>query len=40
MLGYQHGDAIDMTRIVDTFGIELSKVDEYARSVLGYAASA
>lgn len=40
MLGYQHGDAIDMTRIVDTFGIKLSRVDEYARSVLGNAASA
>src|SRR3954454_14258456 len=40
MLGYLHGDAIDMTRVVDTFGIKLSKVDEYAQSVLGIAASA
>lgn len=40
MLGYLHGDAMDMTRVVDTFGIKLSKVDEYARSVLGKTASA
>jgi uncharacterized protein YbjT (DUF2867 family) len=40
MLGYLRGDAIDMTRIVDTFGIKLSRVDDYARSVLGNAASA
>jgi uncharacterized protein YbjT (DUF2867 family) len=40
MLGYSHGDAMDMTRVVDTFGIKLSKVDDYARSVLGRTASA
>lgn len=40
MLGYLHGDAMDMTRVADTFGIRLSSVDEYARGVLGKAASA
>ncbi len=40
MLGFLHGDAIDMTRVVDTFGIKLRKVDEYVQSVLGIAASA
>jgi uncharacterized protein YbjT (DUF2867 family) len=40
MLGYSHGDAMDMKRVVDTFGITLRKVDEYARSVLGKTASA
>ena len=40
MLGYLRGDAIDMTRVVDTFGIALSQVDEYARRVLVNATSA
>jgi hypothetical protein len=40
MLGYLHGDAMDMTRVIDTFGIKISKVDEYARRVLGKTASA
>jgi uncharacterized protein YbjT (DUF2867 family) len=40
MLGYSHGDAIDMMRVVETFGIKLSKVDDYARGVLGKTASA
>jgi hypothetical protein len=39
MLGYLHGDAMNMAPVVDTFGIKLSKVDDYARSVLGKAAS-
>ena len=34
MLGYLHGDAINMTSVVDTFGIKLTNVNEYARSVL------
>jgi uncharacterized protein YbjT (DUF2867 family) len=38
MLGYLHGDAINMTSVVDTFGIKLTNVNEYARSVLGKAA--
>jgi len=40
MLGYLRGDAMDMTRVVDTFGIKLGNVTEYARRVLGKAASA
>jgi uncharacterized protein YbjT (DUF2867 family) len=40
MLGYLHGDAMDMTRVVDTFGIKLSRIDDYARGVVGKAASA
>ena len=39
MLGYLHGDAMDRTPVVDTFGIKLSGIDDYARSVLGKAAS-
>ena len=35
MLGYLRGDAIDMAPVVDTFGIKLSTVTEYARKVLG-----
>jgi len=40
MLGYTHGDAIDMTAAIDAFGLRLSGVDEYARTVLGKTASA
>ena len=40
MLGYWHGDAMEMTRVVETFGIKLSTVDDYARGVLGKTASA
>uniref|UniRef100_Q028V1 NmrA family protein n=1 Tax=Solibacter usitatus (strain Ellin6076) TaxID=234267 RepID=Q028V1_SOLUE len=40
MLGYVHGDAIDMAPVVDAFGIKLTGIDEYARAVLGKAASA
>ena len=35
MLGYLYGDAMDMTPVVEQFGIKLTSVDEYARSVLG-----
>jgi hypothetical protein len=35
MLGCVYGDAMDMAPIVDQFGIELTSVDEYARSVMG-----
>jgi uncharacterized protein YbjT (DUF2867 family) len=35
MLGYLYGDAIDMAPVVDQFGLQLTSVDEYARSVLG-----
>lgn len=34
MLGYLHGDAMDIAPVVSAFGINLSSVDEYARSVL------
>ena len=40
MLGYLHGDAMNMAPVVDTFGIKLTNVNDYARSVLGKAASA
>ena len=40
MLGYLHGDAMNMAPVVDTFGIRLTSLDEYARSVLGKAAPA
>ena len=39
MLGYVHGDAINMERVVDKFAIKLSSVDDYARSVLSRAAA-
>jgi uncharacterized protein YbjT (DUF2867 family) len=35
MLGYLHGDAMNMAPIVDTYGIKLTNVNEYARSVMG-----
>jgi len=40
MLGYLHGDAMNMAPVVDTFGIKLRSVDSYARSVLEKTASA
>jgi uncharacterized protein YbjT (DUF2867 family) len=40
MLGYLHGDAIPMAAVVDTFGIKLTTIEEYAQRVLGKAASA
>jgi hypothetical protein len=40
MLGYLRGDAMNMATVVDTFGIKLTSVDTYARSVLGRAAPA
>jgi uncharacterized protein YbjT (DUF2867 family) len=35
MLGYLYGDAMHMAPVVEQFGIQLTSVDEYARSVLG-----
>jgi uncharacterized protein YbjT (DUF2867 family) len=35
MLGYSRGDAIDMASVVKSFGIKLTSVNDYARSVLG-----
>jgi uncharacterized protein YbjT (DUF2867 family) len=40
MLEYLHGDAMNMAPVVDTFGIKLTSVNDYARSVLGTATSA
>lgn len=39
MLGYVHGDAIDTGYVVDTYGIRPGSVSEYARSVMGKAAT-
>ena len=39
LLGYVQGGAIDMTPVVETFGIGLSSVDDYARSVLAATAT-
>jgi uncharacterized protein YbjT (DUF2867 family) len=38
MLGYLHGDAMNMAPVVDKFGIKLTNVDDYAHRVLGKAA--
>jgi uncharacterized protein YbjT (DUF2867 family) len=40
MLGYLRGDAMNMAPVVDTYGIKLTTIDEYARTVLGTAATA
>lgn len=39
MLGYSRGDAMNMAPVIDTFGIHLASVNDYARSVLGQAAA-
>jgi uncharacterized protein YbjT (DUF2867 family) len=39
MLGYLHGDAIDMAPGTDTYKIKLTNLNEYARSVIGKAAT-
>jgi uncharacterized protein YbjT (DUF2867 family) len=39
MLGYLHGDAMNMASVVDTFGIKLTNINEYACSVLRKAAT-
>jgi len=38
MLGYSRGDAMNMAPVVDTFGVKLTSVNDYARGVLGKAA--
>jgi hypothetical protein len=40
MLGCSYGDAMNMTPVVDTFGIKLTSVNDYARSVIGKASAA
>ena len=39
MLGYVHGDAINMEPVVEKFAIKLSNVDDYARGVMSRAAT-
>ena len=39
LLGYVQSGAIDMTPVVETFGIGLCSVDDYARSVLAATAT-
>ncbi len=39
MLGYLHGDAVTMAPVVDTYGIKLTNVNEYARNVMAQAAT-
>lgn len=39
MLAYARGDAINMASVVDTFGIRLTSVNDFARSVLAKAAA-
>jgi len=39
MLGYLHGDAMDMAPVIETYGVKLTNVNEYARSVMGKAAA-
>jgi uncharacterized protein YbjT (DUF2867 family) len=40
ILGYLHGDAMDMVPVVETFGIRLAGIDDYARGALGNRATA
>jgi uncharacterized protein YbjT (DUF2867 family) len=40
MLGYVHGDAMNMAPVVDKFAIKLTSVDDYSRSALARAATA
>jgi uncharacterized protein YbjT (DUF2867 family) len=35
MLAYARGDKMEMEPVIDTFGLQLASVDDYARSVLG-----
>jgi uncharacterized protein YbjT (DUF2867 family) len=39
MLGYARGDAMDMASVVDTFGIKLTSINDYAHRVLGNVAT-
>jgi hypothetical protein len=39
MLGYLRGDAMNMASVVDTFGIKLTSINEYAHGVLANAAT-
>lgn len=39
MLGYLHGDAINSASVIDAYGVKLTSIDEYARSVMTQAAT-
>jgi hypothetical protein len=39
MLGYLHGDAINMATAIDTFALKLRNVEDYAHSVMARAAT-
>jgi uncharacterized protein YbjT (DUF2867 family) len=39
MLGYARGDAMNVEPVVDVFGIRLTSINDYARSVLGVTAT-
>jgi uncharacterized protein YbjT (DUF2867 family) len=39
MLGYAHGDAMNMEPVMDTYGIRPTSVNDYSRNVLGIAAT-
>ena len=39
MLGYSRGDAMNMAPVVDTYGIQLTSVNDYAQGVLAKAAA-
>jgi hypothetical protein len=40
MLAYARGDKMEMAPVIDTFGLQLASVDDYARNVLGKASPA
>ena len=40
MLGYLHGDAMDMEPVIRQFEMKLTSIDEYAKRVLANAATA
>lgn len=40
MLGYLHGDAMEMAPVIRQFGLKLTSIDEYARRVLANTATA
>jgi uncharacterized protein YbjT (DUF2867 family) len=40
MLGCVHGDAMNMAPVIDSFGMKLTSVNDYARTALGKAAQA
>ena len=39
MLGYLRGDAMNTAAVIDTYGIKLTNINEYARNVMAHAAT-